>query len=122
MPPLASFSNTLENPPLLVVCDLDSFRIRANWTNTVSEAYEFVLDDLRDPAIRTKLKWTLSDPEKLRPRKTRQALTEGAAASFAALAQRLRERGHHPEKVAHWPSAFFTAAFTKHGRFGFALG
>jgi len=87
---------------LLVVCDLKRFRIRTNWTNSVSEVHEFVLDDLRDAAVRQKLKWVLSDPERLKPSKTRQALTEQAAAEFAKLAQRLRERGHPSESVAHF--------------------
>ncbi len=40
--------------------------------------------------------------ERLRPGETRQALTERAAATFAALAQALRERGHDPQAVAHF--------------------
>jgi type II restriction/modification system DNA methylase subunit YeeA len=99
---LQQYALALENPPLLVVCDLDRFRIRTNWTNSVSEVHEFDLADLRDAAIRQKLKWVLSDPERLRPGKTRQALTEQAAAEFAKLAQRLRERGHPSETVAHF--------------------
>jgi hypothetical protein len=92
----------LENPPLLVVCDLNRFRIRTNWTNSVSEVHEFALDDLRDATVRQKLKWVLSEPDRLKPGKTRQALTEQAAAEFAKLAQRLRERGHPSETVAHF--------------------
>lgn len=99
---LQQYALALENPPLLVVCDLDRFRIRTNWTNSVSEVHEFALDDLRDPSVRQKLKWVLSDPDRLRPGKTRQALTEQAAADFAKLAQRLRERGHASEGVAHF--------------------
>ena len=99
---LQQYALALENPPLLVVCDMDRFRIRTNWTNSVSETHEFELTDLRDPVIRQKLKWVFSDPERLRPGKTRQALTEQAAAAFAELAQRLRERGHAPEIVAHF--------------------
>ena len=86
-------SDALEHPPLLVVCDLDRFRIHTNWTNSVSEVYEFALDDLRDGTIRQKLKWVLSDPEKLKPGTTRQALTEQVAGEFAKLAQRLRDNG-----------------------------
>ncbi|MBA3520284.1 MAG: class I SAM-dependent DNA methyltransferase, partial [Rhizobiales bacterium] len=86
----------------MVVCDLNRFRIRTNWTNSVSEVHEFALDDLRDAAVREKLKWVLSDPERLKPGKTRQALTEQAAAEFAKLAQRLRERGHPSGTVAHF--------------------
>ena len=49
-----------------------------------------------------KLKWAMSDPERLRPGKTRQNLTEDAAGEFATLAQNLRACGHDPVKVAHF--------------------
>ena len=97
---LRQYALALENPPLLIVCDLRRFRIRTNWTNTVSETHEFALDDLADAANRDLLKWVFSDPDRLRPGETRQSLTERAAASFAALAQALRERGHDPQRVA----------------------
>ncbi len=99
---LQQYALALENPPLLIVCDLDRFRIHTNWTNSVSEVYEFSLDDLRDANVRQKLKWVFSDPERLKPGKTRHALTEEAAAEFAKLAQRLRDRGHVAETVAHF--------------------
>ena len=97
---LRQYALALENPPLLIVCDLRRFRIRTNWTNSVSETHEFDLDDLADAANRDLLKWAFSDPDRLRPGETRQSLTERAAASFAALAQALRERGHDPQRVA----------------------
>ena len=99
---LRQYSLALENPPLLIVCDMLRFRIRTNWTNSVSRTYEFGLDDLADAATRDKLKWAFSDPERLRPGETRQALTEKAARSFATVAQVLRERGHDPHAVAHF--------------------
>lgn len=99
---LQQYALALENPPLLVVCDMDRFEIHTNWTNSVSAIHEFSLDDLRDANIRQKLKWAFSDPERLKPGKTRQALTEEAAAEFAKLAHRLRERGHAAETVAHF--------------------
>ncbi len=99
---LRQYSLALENPPLLIVSDMLRFRIRTNWTNSVSRTYEFGLDDLADAATRDKLKWAFSDPERLRPGETRQALTEKAAQSFAAVAQALRERGHDPRAVAHF--------------------
>lgn len=99
---LQQYSVALENPPLLVVCDMDRFRIHTNWTNTVQETYEFTLDDLYESDQRQRLKWVFSDPERLKPGKTRQMLTEEAAEQFASLAQRLRTRGHHPQAVAHF--------------------
>ena len=43
-----------------------------------------------------------SSPERLRPGDIRQSLSERAAASFASVAQALRERGHEPQTVAHF--------------------
>ena len=99
---LRLYALALENPPLLIVSDMQRFRIRTNWTNCVSKTHEFGLDDLADAATRDRLKWAFSDPERLRPGETRQSLTEKAAESFATLAQSLRERGHDPHVVAHF--------------------
>ena len=99
---LRQYALALENPPLLIVSDMQRFRIRTNWTNSVSRTYEFGLEDLADAATRELLKWAFSDPERLRPGETRQALTEQAAQSFATVAQALRERGHDPLAVAHF--------------------
>jgi type II restriction/modification system DNA methylase subunit YeeA len=107
---LQQYALALENPPLLIVCDLDKFVIRTNWTNTVSERYEFDLEGLREPQNLEKLKWAMSDPERLRPGKTRQDLTEDAAGEFATLAQNLRSRGHSPEKVPRDAAAARTLA------------
>ena len=45
---------------------------------------------------------TPAEADRLRPDETRQSLTERAAASFATVAQALRERGHPPQAVAHF--------------------
>ena len=110
---LRQYALALENPPLLIVSDMARFRIRTNWTNSVSETHEFTLDDLADAAIRDKLKWAMSDPERLRPGETRQALTERAAATFAALAQSLRARGHDPQAVAHFVNRLVFCMFAE---------
>ena len=99
---LRQYALALENPPLLIVSDMARFRIRTNWTNSVSKIYEFEIGDLTDSKVRDKLKWALSDPEQLRPGVTRQMLTERAAQDFARLAQGLRARGYDPQVVAHF--------------------
>ena len=99
---LRQYALALENPPLLIVSDMRRFRIRTNWTNSVSKTHEFGLDDLAEAATRDRLKCAFSDPERLRPGETRQSLTERAAASFATVAQALRKRGHDPHRVAHF--------------------
>ena len=110
---LRQYALALENPPLLIVCDLQRFRIRTNWTNSVSLTHEFGLEDLRDAATRNKLKWALSDPERLRPGETRQEITERAAQRFATLAQSLRDRGNEPQAVAHFVNRLVFCMFAE---------
>ena len=110
---LRQYALALENPPLLIVSDMRRFRVHTNWTNSVSTVHEFTLYELDDPDTRNKLKWAFSDPERLRPEQTRQALTEQAAATFAELAQGLRERGHHPQTVAHFVNRLVFCMFAE---------
>ena len=110
---LRQYALALENPPLLIVSDMARFRVRTNWTNSVSVTHEFTLDDLTDAANRETLKWAMSAPERLRPGESRQALTERAAATFAALAQSLRERGHEPQAVAHFVNRLVFCMFAE---------
>ena len=110
---LRQYALALENPPLLIVSDMERFRIRTNWTNSVSVTHEFTLDDLADGATRDRLKWAMSEPERLRPGDTRQAVTERAAATFAELAQGLRDRGHDPQTVAHFVNRLVFCMFAE---------
>lgn len=110
---LRQYAVALENPPLLVVCDTDRFIITTNFTNTVQERHELALEDLRDADKRQILKNVFSNPEALKPGKTRQALTEEAAGAFAALATRLRERGDDPERVAHFVNRLVFCMFAE---------
>ena len=110
---LRQYALALENPPLLIVSDMVRFRIHTNWTNAVSRVHEFALEDLTDPAVRNKLKWAMSDPERLRPEMTRQTLTANAAATFAELAQSLRDGGHDPEAVAHFVNRLVFCMFAE---------
>ena len=110
---LRQYALALENPPLLIVSDMARFRVRTNWTNSVSLTHEFTLEDLADAGVRDKLKWAMSDPERLRPGESRQALTERAAATFAELAQSLRERGHEPQAVAHFVNRLVFCMFAE---------
>ena len=110
---LRQYALALENPPLLIVSDMVRFRIRTNWTNSVSETHEFELEDLARAEVREKLKWAMSDPERLRPGVTRQTLTEQTATTFANLAQTLRQRGHEPRVVAQFVNRLVFCMFAE---------
>ena len=110
---LRQYALALENPPLLIVSDMVRFRIATNWTNSVSERHEFVLEDLADAGVRDRLKWAMSAPERLRPGESRQGLTTRAAETFAVLAHSLREKGHDPQVVAHFVNRLVFCMFAE---------
>ena len=62
---LRQYALALDNPPLLIVSDMARFRIYTNWTNSVSVRHEFALEELADAAVRDKIKWAMSEPERL---------------------------------------------------------
>jgi type II restriction/modification system DNA methylase subunit YeeA len=110
---LLGYKDALENPPLLIASDMERIVVHSNWTNTVHEVTALGLDDLLDGDKRDLLRAAFTDPERLRPQKTRQALTEEAAARFVALAQRLRERGHDAGAVAHFVNRLVFCMFAE---------
>lgn len=110
---LLQYAIALENPPLLIVSDMDVIRIHTNWTNTVQQVHTLTLDDLKDAANRDKLRNAFLHPEVFKPTKTRQLVTEQAAQNFANLAQRLRERGHDPQRVAHFVNRLVFCMFAE---------
>lgn len=101
---VARYRESLENPPLLVVCDTDRFEVHTNFTNTQKVVFRFTLEDLRtkpEEPLRI-LRGVMRDPEALRPTKTRDQITEDAARQFAEIAGRLQARGEEPQRVAHF--------------------
>ncbi|WP_136686135.1 class I SAM-dependent DNA methyltransferase, partial [Falsirhodobacter xinxiangensis] len=110
---LQQYAVALENPPLLIVSDMDRIQLHTNWTNTVQQVYDIALDELADAAKRDLLKAAFTDPERLRPAKTRQGLTEDAAGRFAALAMNLRHRGHEAHEVAHFVNRLIFCLFAE---------
>jgi type II restriction/modification system DNA methylase subunit YeeA len=107
---LLKYREDLENPPLLVVCDLELFEVHTNFTGTAKQVYRFSLDDLQKnqataecklPPLEV-LRAVFSDPARLRPDRSAADVTEMAAAEFATLADSLRARGVDPQRAAHF--------------------
>jgi type II restriction/modification system DNA methylase subunit YeeA len=107
---LLKYREALENPPLLVVCDLDRFEVHTNWTNTPPEVYLFDLSDLlankvtatcKTPPVDV-LRFLFTNPERLKPGQTTAQVTTQAAKEFSTLAEGLRERGVPAERAAHF--------------------
>ena len=99
---LMTYALALDNPPLLVVSNRDITQIHTHFTGTPSETHTLRLDDIGTPENQQKLRWLFTDPEKFRPGRTVQDITADAAGRFASIARSLTDRGHDPEKVAHF--------------------
>jgi type II restriction/modification system DNA methylase subunit YeeA len=98
---LMRYAPALSSPPLHIVCDIARLRIHTAWTNTVPSTYEIALDDLAEPSAREMLRNVFFHPEKLRPTRTRAAVTKEAADKFSTISLRLQGRGT-PEEIAHF--------------------
>jgi hypothetical protein len=96
------YRNNLENPPLLVLCDLDRIIVNTNFTGTVSTAFEIPLESLSEPRNIEIMRAVFHNPETLRPGRTSTAVTQEAAKHFAEIAAALRDRGLDPAAVAHF--------------------
>jgi type II restriction/modification system DNA methylase subunit YeeA len=110
---LQQYSASLENPPLLIVSDMDTIVIHTNFTYEIHELHRLTLQDLLLTEKRRLLKWAFSDPERLRPGITRRQLTETAARKFAEIAQRLRDREYAPQRVAHFMNKMLFCMFAE---------
>jgi len=110
---LQRYAVALENPPLLVVSDTRDIIIHTNFTNAVYETHTILLEEIGTPENLQKLRWLFTDPERLRPGRTREAVTEEVAKAFACIAQRLRDSGHVPQAVAHFVNRLLFCMFAE---------
>ncbi|MYE31188.1 MAG: class I SAM-dependent DNA methyltransferase [Chloroflexi bacterium] len=103
---LLDYREDLENPPALVVSDMDRIEVHTNFTGTRPAVLTVTLDQLAAGGDETAealrvLRAVMAEPEALRPEQSPDEITQLAAARFAEIAQSMHERGHEPEAVAH---------------------
>jgi type II restriction/modification system DNA methylase subunit YeeA len=99
---LLQYKDSLENPPLLIVSDIERIRVYTNFTNTVKKVYEITLSDLLKPESLRLLRDAFTNPDALRSPQTTEQVTQQAAAEFGRLAEILRKWGAEPHAAAHF--------------------
>ena len=99
---LLLYRESLLNPPLLVVSDLDNIVVHTNFTNTAKRTVTITLDDLLTIDGLRNLRAIFTDPENFRAQQTTEQVTRQAATEFALLADNLRKRYESPELIAHY--------------------
>lgn len=96
------YRESLKNPPLLIVSDLNKIEIHTNFTGTVKQVHLIDLGTFAEPANLAILRRVFTDPESLRPGITVAGVTEEAARQFGAIAQGMYARGEYPHRAAHY--------------------
>jgi type II restriction/modification system DNA methylase subunit YeeA len=110
---LLLYREDLENPPLLVVSDIETIEIHTNFTGSTKRVYRLTLDDLLKPEKLDLLRRAFTDPGSLNPKFYRERITQDATARIGDIALRLRERGEAPEAVAHFMMQLVFALFAE---------
>ncbi|WP_298329766.1 DNA methyltransferase [Asticcacaulis sp.] len=96
-------------PPFLIVCDVgNSFEVFADFSGTGRNYAQFpdrngfriYLEDLRDEAIRARLRAIWDDPLSLDPTRERARVTRGIAKRLAEVSRALEKQNHPAEEVA----------------------
>ena len=99
---LLMYKDDLQNPPLLVVCDLNRFRVYTNFTGAITQVHEFTLDQIDRPEFLRILRSVFEDPDALKPGISVEEVTTGVAEHFGDLALRMAGRGVDPHRAAHF--------------------
>ena len=99
---LLRYRDALQNPPLLIVSDINKIIIRTNYTNLPTRTITLTLDDLLTAEGLKTLKTVFFNPEHLKPQETIESVTQEAAKQFSTLANVLRKFGEEPQAVAHF--------------------
>ena len=95
---LQLYRESLGNPPLLVVCDMNRYEVHTNFNNTVKRIYRFSnidipsdepVDGAQLTAVQI-LRTIFAEPDSLNPGKSQAKLTEDAADLLVTLAEDLR--------------------------------
>jgi len=98
---LKQYADAFENPPLLIVSDMQEIRVHTNFTNAIAQQHVIPLSELRSVEARDLLRNCFVHPERLLPTQTREGVTAEAAAKFASIAVGLRQR-YDERRVAHF--------------------
>lgn len=110
---LLRYRASLENPPLLVVCDTDRIEIHTNFTGTAEKVYTLKTSEITEPKSIELLRLLFFEPDRLKPGVTSAAVTKDAAGKLAALAQQLRSRGLDAQVVARFLDRVVFALFAE---------
>ncbi|MBK6767599.1 MAG: hypothetical protein IPG72_00890 [Ardenticatenales bacterium] len=81
---LQLYREALDNPPLLIMCDLKTIVVHTNFTSSLKRVESFDLDRLLRPESPDLLRCAWTEPERFKAKETVEAVTMKAAAEVSA--------------------------------------
>ncbi len=110
---LTLYRADLDNPPILVACDIANYEVHIEFTGYASRVVSFTNDDLQNASTRDLLRQVLTNPEPLRPVDRQETITKKAAEQMARVARFLEGRKFAPSEVAHFFMKVLFALFAE---------
>ncbi|MBN8637410.1 MAG: class I SAM-dependent DNA methyltransferase, partial [Anaerolineae bacterium] len=110
---LQQYRENLNNPPLLIVCDIDHWEIRTNFTAAPVTEVIFKHEDLLRPNNRAILRRIFSDPASFHPEKNKLQITEDVAAKFNRVVDDVLDWRNDPERVARFMTKLVFCMFVE---------
>ncbi|MCY4071181.1 MAG: N-6 DNA methylase [Chloroflexi bacterium] len=100
---LLQYRENLNNPPLLVVTDINHWEIHTNFPNTQKRVYDFRHDEIADdPEKQAWLRALFHAPERLHPRRNTEQVTKEAAQVFRLIADNMRDWEADSKRIAYF--------------------
>lgn len=110
---LLLYKDDLDNPPVLVACDIANYEVHVAFTGYPSRVYNFTNRDLENQQFRDLLRKAFTAPEELRPVEQADTITRTVAERFAKVAQMLQDRKYAPTEIAHFFMKLLFALFAE---------
>ncbi len=100
---LQRYRENLNNPPLLVVTDINHWEIHTNFPNTAKQVYAFSHSQIAsDPKVLGWLRALFHAPERLHPGRNTEQVTKEAADAFQLIADNMRDWDAEPKRIAYF--------------------
>ena len=100
---LLKYREYLNNPPLLIVTDINHWEIHTNFPNTQKRVYAFSHSEIvSNPEVMGWLRDMFLDPDRLHPRRNTEQVTKEAAQVFRLIADNMRDWNADPRRIAYF--------------------
>lgn len=111
---LQQYRENLNNPPLLIVCDIEHWEIHTNFTNAPAVVHRFTHTDvLAKPEKRALLRRAFTDPASFHPEQNKNQITEEVAGQFRYVVDDTLEWQNQPERVARFLTKLMFCMFVE---------